>query len=367
MKKAKANSKRPGSVASARPGEVRPLPSLDRTSILCPSAQAAPHPEQRPLTQLPSQYPPLGFTWSAKAGSESANSKANKQTKRLIILSSIKDFQSELIASLSRQAEIAYALRQRNRVEAVSKQLEQIHMPVAAYWRGLIAQQQGAGNLDHARKLLEQVVNHAPRNYQARALLALGSVAEYKGDYKAESEFYRAALELNRNDLFTAVEARRAQAIAAVREGDQEQAISLLEQTLSLAHYYRAHSPFLYLQSLNSLAVEYREAGRLHEALALARIVCASPLASIYPEFAITRDKTERKIQERQCSTVIVVVPARPTEQRPQQKVSISFQIVGLHVRRKVIKPTIGRAPVVRLIIERVATVAPIHGPPFTL
>jgi tetratricopeptide (TPR) repeat protein len=363
MKKTRANSTRFGSAASARPGDVRPLESFDTAVIICTSEQPAPQPEQRPLTQEPSQYAPPGFTWSADTGRERENSKTNRHTNRLII--GLASIQNELIAHLSRQAEIAYTLRQLDKVEAIGRQLEQIHAPVARFWQGLAAQQQGKGNLNRAQKLLEYAASQAPRNYQARALFILGSVAEYRGDYKAEAEFYHQALSLNTGDLFTTVEGNRALAIRASIEGDRRQAISLLERTLPLAHYYRERSPYIYLQSLNSLATEYREAGRLQEALTLARIVCASPLARIYPEFGITRDKTERKIQERERATVIVVVSARPTEQRPQPKVIIRFQYVESRARRRSFKPTIGRAPVIRSIVERVATVAPIHAPPF--
>jgi tetratricopeptide (TPR) repeat protein len=213
--------------------------------------------------------------------------------------------------------------------------------------------------------LLEQAVNHAPRNYQARALLVLGSVTGYRKDYKAEAAFYRHALRLNTSDTFTTVEANRAIAISKAVDGDHKQAVKILESVLQLAHYYRGHNPYLYLHTLNSLAVEYQAVGRLREALELARIATASPLASFWHEFSETRAEIEREIVETQAQAIAIVVPARLPEQKPQPKVIIRFLFVESRARRKVIKPTIRRTPVFRSMIERVATVAPIHAPPF--
>src|ERR1044072_9639876 len=126
MKKARANSKKPGS-ESALPSNVCPPPLAD-VDISCQSEHSAPHSEQRPPAQLPSQHPPPRRIWPPKAGRERANSKTNTHTNRLIILSSI---QNELITRLERQAEIAYTLRRLEKVEAVSSKIEEIHAPIA--------------------------------------------------------------------------------------------------------------------------------------------------------------------------------------------------------------------------------------------
>ncbi|MGA9770307.1 MAG: hypothetical protein WBV94_14810 [Blastocatellia bacterium] len=359
MRKARANNIAPASAESPKSGEVCLVSPLVGLTELMSGHEASKH-----VTQSTSeQAAPPGLTCPPRAGRARASSRTHTQTNRLII--GLTSLQSEVIASLSQQAEIAYILQQLDRVEALSKQLEQIHAPIAFFWQGLAAQRQGKGNLDHAEKLLVEAVSHAPLSYQARALFVLGSVAEYRGDYKAEAAFYSHALKLNTSDLFTTIETNRAIAISRAVEGDHKQAVEILERVLRLAHYYRARSPYLYLQTINSLAIELSYAGRKQEAIELARIACLSPLASIYHEFRETRAEIEQEIAETQSQANIVVVPARPAKQ-PQQKVSISFQIVGLYVRRRVIKPTIGRAPIICSIIERVATVAPIHAPPFS-
>jgi tetratricopeptide (TPR) repeat protein len=166
------------------------------------------------------------------------------------------------------------------------------------------AQRNGTGNLDHARKLLEKAVNYAPRNYQARALLALGSIAEYQGDYKAESEFYRLALSTNHSDVFTAVETRRAIAIQAFITGNPTEAIQILEGVLPLA----SNHPYLRGQLLNHLAVYYHQVGRLHEAVRLSEFACASPLAIVYHEWGETRQEIRQDISERESAPRIFAV-----------------------------------------------------------
>jgi tetratricopeptide (TPR) repeat protein len=278
----------------------RPAPASAGVSLISPPGAAAaplipPSPSKHVTLSTSSQYAPPGFTCPPKAGSARARSSTNTDKHRLIICG-LSSIQSEVIAHLSRQADSAYYLRQIDKVDAIGRQLEEIHAPIASYYRGLAAQRYGAGNLDQARRLLEQAVNYAPRNYQARALFILGSIAEYRRDYKAESEFYRLALSLNQSDLFTAVETRRALAIRASSGGDHRSAIHILENLLHLASKH----PYLHAQVLNSLAVEYHQAGRLQEALRLAQIVCASPLATIYHEFGETRKEIQEDLRERE-------------------------------------------------------------------
>src|SRR5215216_2118943 len=181
-----------------------------------------------------SQYAPDGLTMPEKTGIASTINRTNTHKHRLIICG-LSSIQSEVIARLSRQAELAYRLRKPQKVDAVCTQLEQAHAPIASYFRGLAAQRDGNGDLRQAEKLLEYAADRAPRGYQARALVALGSIAEYRADYRAELEFYRAALKLNQTDVFTAVEARRAIAISARRAGDHARAIQILESILPLA------------------------------------------------------------------------------------------------------------------------------------
>ena len=185
MKKARANSKKPGST-SALSGNVCPPPLAD-ADISCQSPHSAPHSEQRPPAQLPSQYAPPMRICPPKAGRERANSKTNTHTNRLIILSSI---QNELITRLERQAEIAYTLRRLEEVEAVSRQLEEIHAPIASYWQGLAAQGIAArrhepgnsttpGNYLSTQSIMRpETTRRVPCLYSARSLSTKASIKQ---------------------------------------------------------------------------------------------------------------------------------------------------------------------------------------------
>jgi tetratricopeptide (TPR) repeat protein len=306
MKRARAKTNRASSRLPRAGGlldvSLNSPPSLTGGApiILCPSAQES---SKHVWQSTTSQYAPLGFTTPAAAGKASASNRTQVDKNRLVIVAT--SIQSEVVASLSRQAESAYILRQPDKVDAICTQLEQAHAPIASYFRGLVSQRNGNGDLSEARKQLEQAINHAPRNYQARALLALGSIAEYQKDYRAELEFYQYALSLNESDVFTAVETRRAIAISEAKAGNHKRSIDLLESILPLAQ----HNPYLFGQLLNHLAVYYHQTGRLKDALRLAQMVCASPLVSVYHEWNETREEIQQEIAEQESRAVIVAAP----------------------------------------------------------
>jgi tetratricopeptide (TPR) repeat protein len=337
-------------------------PPLLTAARLVPPSQL----ESKHVTQSTSeQYAPLGLTTPPIVGSASANSKTQIEKHRLIIVG-LSSIQNELIAHLSRQAEIAYMLRQPEKVDAVCTQLEQVHAPVASYFRGLAGQRSGKGDLSHAQKLLERAASHAPRNYRARALLALGSIAEYRQDYKAEAELYRLALEVNHNDVFTVVEARRAIALRACSEGDHRAAVQILENLLPLAS---KHS-YLNAQLLNHLAVEYHHAGRLQDAVRLAQIVCALPLATVYHEFEETRKEIQEDITEQEQRPLIIAAPQVQAEQKREKKQARSsdndYQIATPLLMVNIEPPAIWKScPNTQSLIQaRVHLCTPIHGPP---
>lgn len=161
--------------------------------------------------------------------------------------------------------------------------------PIGKYYLGLATLRQGQGRLDLAQKLFDEAVAHAPDVYKARAVLALGSVAEYRGDAESKLRFYREALRFKRLDYFTLTETNRAIALAASREGHHAGALQHLERFLPIVKASR--DPRLYLDYLNSLAVELGEMGRKQEARSMIRHVIASPFAVAYPEWRETAEE----------------------------------------------------------------------------
>ena len=251
---------------------------------------------------------------------------------------------------LTRIAELAYSYRNITAMEHAARELLAYDSDASLYYLAMAARWQG--RTDEARNLLESVRG----NYQARAIHALGIIHHAAGQIDEAAKYYCEAMRANRaHDLFALVNSRlQASSIRSVR-GQHDQS---LDSLLSLWPVIRAAAkqyPHLWPSFHNDIACELLALGRLEDAKRVASVAIASPLAPAYPEF----QDTVQEIAESERRAILVVVPAR------KQKVIIRFQIAGLYVRRKLIKPTIGRSPVVRSIIEQVATVAPIHAPPF--
>ncbi len=245
-----------------------------------------------------------------------------------------------------------YELQQPVRLLAVAATLPE---PLAAYYRGLAALRME--QVEAAKRHLESAVSTAQGVYLTRSILALGAVAGYQGDYEPEMSLYAEALKY-KQDYFSYIETSRAIAIY----GRQKNPIATLERLYSIARKAPGHK--LRLDVLNSLAVELQLTGKLHEAQKIANVVCASPLAILYPPWRETQKEVAQELAEVERARIVVVVPAQNPERKPKPKVIVNLIVVESRARRRVIKPIIGRAPIICSMVERVATVAPIHAPP---
>jgi hypothetical protein len=135
------------------------------TGIADGAPQGSPQTGQVFPMQSPSQYgPPPTRTCPPNAGSPSAINRTQIEKHRLIILG-LSSIQSEVIAHLCRRAEIAYTLRQLDKLEAVCRQLEQLHAPIASYYRGYLEQYSKQRDLSAARSHLEYALSEAPPCY----------------------------------------------------------------------------------------------------------------------------------------------------------------------------------------------------------
>ena len=251
---------------------------------------------------------------------------------------------------LIRIAEHAYCGRNIKALEQAARELLAFDSDAALYYLAIVAKRQG--RIEEARSLFESI--RGP--YQARAIHALGAIHYEAGRFDEAAKFYTEAIKANRGHDLLAFINSRLQA-SAIKSANRKHAQSL-DDLLSLWPFVRTAAsqyPHLWPSLHGEIAFELFELGRIDEAKRAASIATSSPLVHAYPEW----QETARDIAKCEHRTILVVVPAR------KQKAIIHFQIVGPYVRRKLIKPTIGRAPVVRSIIEQVATVAPIHAPPF--
>jgi tetratricopeptide (TPR) repeat protein len=251
---------------------------------------------------------------------------------------------------LTRIAELAYSQRNVKALEQAARELLAFDSDAALYYLAMAAKRNG--RIEEARKLLESV--RGP--YQSRAIHALGVIHHTAGRLDEAAKYYSEAMRADQGrDVVAHVNfSFQASAIKSAQSRHEES----LDDLLSLWPVVRIaakRQPHFWPLLHNEIAFELLQLGRIDEAKRAASVAIRSPFVVAYPEW----QETAGDITESERQTILVVAPAL------KQKVIIHFQIVGPYVRRKLIKPTIGRAPVVHSIIEQVATVAPIHAPPF--
>ena len=237
-------------------------------------------------------------------------------------------------------------------MEHAARELLAYDSDASLYYLAMAAKWQG--RTDEARKLLESI--RGP--YQSRAIQALGVIHHAAGQVDEAAQFYSEAMRADQGrDIVAQVNFRFQASTIKSLHGKHEQSLDDLLSLWPVVRIAAKHQSHFWPLLHNEIAFELLQLGRIDEAKRAASVAIRSPFIVAYPEW----QETAGEIAESERQTILVVVPAR------KQKVIIRFQIVGLHVRRKIIKPTIGRAPIICSITEQVATVAPIHAPPFNL
>ena len=194
-------------------------------------------------------------------------------------------------------ADHAYALRQMEVLEQASQILINAPLPhqyesIGHYYYALCKLRQG--RFDEAQALFGQVVEEAPPQYRARAMLSIGGIFFLNGDSQSALPFYvdatRAALYSDRNFLISAI-AQRSIAILKSVDGNHRGALADLESLFPLVRTIGFWYPSEFYNYLNSFAIELGESGRLEEAQNVCKMVLASPLSCAYPEWRETGAK----------------------------------------------------------------------------
>jgi tetratricopeptide (TPR) repeat protein len=270
---------------------------------------------------------------------------------------------TEGFQALGRQfAEIArhaYFARQMDAVEQAS--LVMLALPiskelkaVALYYQAICTWRRG--HADEARHTLERVIEEAPPDYRARALLTMGTTYCGQDQVEAALAFYLAAgRAAGEHDLLTFAESQKMIAVVRSIHGDHRQALDDLEQLFPLVRAIGKHHPAIYYGFLNSLAVELGEVGRLDEANAACAIALASPFSAIYPEIVQTRDEIAAKRTTATPSIVAVSitpepVPVRLVRPAQQAKPVCALAFLWLANKKSVLQTSIAIAPAIPLI-----------------
>jgi tetratricopeptide (TPR) repeat protein len=282
--------------------------------------------------------------------------------------------------SLGRQlaniAQHAYLIRQIETINQTSQLMLALPISkelkaVANYYQAICAKRKG--DFDGARRLLEGVVESAPQQYKARALLTIGATYFDSGEVESALPFYLAAGQASRKyDLLTLAQSQLEIAVIRSIHNDHKKALNDLEHLFPIVRELSKHYPVFYYSFLNSLAVELGEVGRVNEARRVCQLTLASPFAPAYPEFAETRDELEAKRTSATPSVVAVSIKLEPQAQ-PAHKVNRVCSVASIQPAREtdffqtsiaVAVTAIARPETTASILDRVRYSIIARGPP---
>lgn len=162
---------------------------------------------------------------------------------------------------------------------------------IGQYYLSLVLCRNGLGEMDKAETILEKVASVAPLSYRTQAMVSLSAISWVKNQPSNTIKYCIEAIKMGSFDL-TTVQALRGIAVLKGREGFHHSSLCDLENLYPMMKYTPAH---IYLDYLNSLAVELAECGRLEEARNITKITCSSPLVVVYPEWRETGDEITLK------------------------------------------------------------------------
>jgi hypothetical protein len=233
-----------------------------------------------------------------------------KVASNRFIVPSVTDFYSKLLSRVSnvlqlgkylvREAENAQVFRQTKRVEECGAVLA--HMPereyqlIGQYYLAWSAYRKG----EDAQDVLENVFERS-RTYKTRSLIILAALEGRKGNSSTELRYLLDSLKLA-DDVAMKIKISRAIAVVKSKEGYHKAALKDLENIAPLVRYTTIQAQYDYL---NSLAVELGEVGHIQEAQDVCRVVLASPLIGVYPEWRETGADTARRGYKSRSSVLI--------------------------------------------------------------
>jgi hypothetical protein len=255
----------------------------------------------------------------ARTGKDKQKMSVKVASNRFIV-PSVTDFYSKLLSRVSnvlqlgkylvREAENAQVFRQTKRVEECGAVLA--HMPereyqlIGQYYLAWSAYRKG----EDAQDVLENVFERS-RTYKTRSLIILAALEGRKGNSSTELRYLLDSLKLA-DDVAMKIKISRAIAVVKSKEGYHKAALKDLENIGSLVRYTTIQAQCDYL---NSLAVELGEAGRIQEAQDVCKVVLASPLIGVYPEWRETGADTARRGYKSRSSVSIIQSFLEPEKQ----------------------------------------------------
>ncbi len=228
-------------------------------------------------------------------------------------LTNFSSFQ-ELGSKIVYATEIAHAFREVEKVEELALLLS--NLPIKEYQ--LIGQYYLAWGTyrrgGNSREVFEKVIEQS-QSYRAKAFMSLAAIDAREGNFEGELKNFIEAAKYA-PDLSTRIDISKGMAVVKAKEGFHKNAVKELENLIPLLRYT---NPIVCRITLNSLAVELGEVGRVEEAKRISNIVLASPIASAYPEFRETAKELSVMGRSKRASYITVPV-VRPVLEEQQEE-----------------------------------------------
>lgn len=187
---------------------------------------------------------------------------------------------------LVKVAEQAHSFRLAQKTEEVGSVLSNLpvreYQLIGQYYLGWCAFRRG----EATPAMFEEVVENSDA-YRAKALWSLAALESSRCNYDRELEYLIESGKYIKTPS-ALVEQRRGIAVIKAKEGHHRQSLKDLEDLIPLLSHAEPH---IYFATLNSLAVEMGEAGRLEEARNICKVVLASPYAPAYREWWETAEE----------------------------------------------------------------------------
>jgi tetratricopeptide (TPR) repeat protein len=188
-----------------------------------------------------------------------------------------------------------------------------------------------------AERMLLKIADCAPDRYKARAITNLARLHSQRGDFTEGVRLYQEARRVA-FDPFVDVLARRMTAVTLSVNGDHHHAVAVLEKNMRAAREATRNTLALFLDYLNSYAVELAAVKRFDEAERVSRFVVASPASIAYPEWRETLAEIEgmRSQASRRRAAMIAVSEFRNSQSEIRNVVHLASRASFVNVESEI-------------------------------
>lgn len=160
-------------------------------------------------------------------------------------------------------------------------------------------------NSEHAIRLLFELADNARSEIRARALNILACKAIQKGDTNQALTLNESGLRHTPPNDPLRYYLLNNQAVALSVAGRHQESLTALTRLIDPVTHLAGRLPDIFFTTMNSLAVELGEVGKLDEAASVIPHLLHSPIAGRYPEWDETRQSITEKLSAQRSSITV--------------------------------------------------------------